>query len=295
MSTENTRGLSPKFMEKLKEGDWNFITEEVKKDHTLLFQIRNNYINIYYRGCSILRLEEKGMSKKSVAEKYHKENIEKIEDWKDRVPYIKQGVDYHLSEENHLEREFQQLVARDNTFSKVSNGTDYFIVDTEMADTKNGSRFDMLAIKWLSTSAARKVDKTCRLAIIEMKFGTEAFGNLESHFNHIDQYSEIESLKGSILVQFKQLRELGLIQFSSKGNKNEVTKLEGDVEFIVLLANYDPNSTIINEHLSFMKKMHDTLKEKNITLKFATSSFMGYGLYEERMLSLDEFEKLLKK
>ena len=35
---KNTRGLSPKFMEKLKEGgDWNFITEEVKKDHTLLF------------------------------------------------------------------------------------------------------------------------------------------------------------------------------------------------------------------------------------------------------------------
>ena len=294
MSTENTRGLSSEFREKLKEGGkWNFITEEVKKDHTLHFQIRDNYINIYYRGCSILNLDENG--KVCIDKKYHEEKIEKICEWKKELPNIKQGVDHHLSEENHLEREFQQLVARDNTFSKVSNGTDYFIVDTEMADTKNGSRFDMLAIKWLSTSAARKVDKTCRLAIIEMKFGTEAFGNLESHFNHIDQYSEIESLKGSILVQFKQLRELGLIQFSSKGNKNEVTKLEGDVEFIVLLANYDPNSTIINEHLSFMKKMHDTLKEKNITLKFATSSFMGYGLYEERMLSLDEFEKLLKK
>ena len=192
---------------------------------------------------------------KAVKKYLNDNNINTVELWKEKLPNIKQRVDYHLSEKNSLEREFQQLVACDNTFSKVSNGTDYFIVDTEMADSENESRFDMLAIKWLSTSAARKVDKTCRLAIIEMKYGTEAFGNLESHFNHIDQYSEIESLKESILVQFKQLRELGLIQFSPEGNKNEVTILEGDVEFIVLLANYDPNSTIINEHLSFMKKI----------------------------------------
>ena len=182
-------------------------------------------------------------------------------------------------------------------FLKFSNGTDYFIVDTEMADNENKSRFDMLAIKWERKD--RKVDKTCSLAIIEMKFGTEAFKNLEDHFKHIISFydlKKIDVLKKTVVEQFKQLRELGLIQFSSKGNKNEVTKLEGDVEFIILLANYNPNSTKINEHLAFMKKMNDEeLKKRGIVLKFATSSFMGYGLYDERMLSSDEFEKLLKK
>ena len=32
--------------------------EAVKKDHTLCLEIRENYINIYYRGGCLLKLEE---------------------------------------------------------------------------------------------------------------------------------------------------------------------------------------------------------------------------------------------
>ena len=55
-------------------------------------------------------------------------------------------MDYHFSVKWKLEREFQQLVARENNRSAISNQTEYFITDIELADEQ--SRFDMLALKW---------------------------------------------------------------------------------------------------------------------------------------------------
>ena len=287
-----SRGLSNNFMTELKpNGKYYPIVEEVKKDHTLHFQIRENYINIYYRGCSILKLDDAGVIE--IAAKYCKTNIINVSAWLKELPFIKQNVDYYLSVNDKSEREFQQVVARENSFSKVSNDTDYFIVDIEFADNENNCRFDMIAIKWLSKGADRKVDTNCRLAIIEMKYGIKAFDNLQKHFHDIDMYNKIDELKETTIKQFKQLRELDLIQFSSSGNTNEVTKLEVEVEFILLFANYKSASNEIKNNLSFMKTMEQTLKAKNIEVRFATSNFMGYGLYDNAMLPLSEFQNYI--
>lgn len=55
------RKLSLNFMSDLKQRDGvlNPILERVKHDHTLMLAIRENYLNIYYRGGNILRLTEK--------------------------------------------------------------------------------------------------------------------------------------------------------------------------------------------------------------------------------------------
>ena len=55
------RKISNNFMNDLtdEDGRLNPILQKVKKDHTLLFAIRENYINIYYRGGNILRLRER--------------------------------------------------------------------------------------------------------------------------------------------------------------------------------------------------------------------------------------------
>ena len=39
------------------------ILERVKQDQTLMLAIRGNYINIYYRGGNILKVEEQGKSR----------------------------------------------------------------------------------------------------------------------------------------------------------------------------------------------------------------------------------------
>jgi hypothetical protein len=57
----------------------------------------------------------------------------------------------------------------------------------------------------------------------------------------------------------------------------------------LILANY-------NQHSTKLKTALTGIDEKNLPFKllFATSSFMGYGLYEEGIVPLGQFKKLLK-
>lgn len=52
------RALSTTFMNDLKSnGILHPLLERVKQDHTLMLSIRKDYINIYYRGGSILKVK----------------------------------------------------------------------------------------------------------------------------------------------------------------------------------------------------------------------------------------------
>lgn len=51
------RKLSPSFMKDLLSGLLNPILDRVKHDQTLMLAIRDGYINIYYRGGNILKIE----------------------------------------------------------------------------------------------------------------------------------------------------------------------------------------------------------------------------------------------
>ena len=56
------RELSVSFFDNLvnDNGLLHTILERVKKDDTLMLAIRDGYINIYYRGGNILRIQEQG-------------------------------------------------------------------------------------------------------------------------------------------------------------------------------------------------------------------------------------------
>jgi len=49
------RGLSDNFLECLKSGFLSSITEYVKSDPDLTLDIRDAYINVYYKGNSLLK------------------------------------------------------------------------------------------------------------------------------------------------------------------------------------------------------------------------------------------------
>ncbi len=51
------RGLYKEFMADLESGFLKELLELVKNDYTLDLQIRENYINIYYRSGNILRVK----------------------------------------------------------------------------------------------------------------------------------------------------------------------------------------------------------------------------------------------
>jgi hypothetical protein len=52
--------------------------------------------------------------------------------------------------------------------SSISNETEYFISDIELADPSIGARFDMLAVRWLASD--RKDGNHCKAVLIEMKY-----------------------------------------------------------------------------------------------------------------------------
>jgi hypothetical protein len=64
------RGLSNKFINDLKIGILNPFLIAVMDDDKLNLEIRNNYINIYYRGGNLLRIASAGKAKEYNSSSY---------------------------------------------------------------------------------------------------------------------------------------------------------------------------------------------------------------------------------
>jgi hypothetical protein len=309
---KTTRGLSLDLMFALKDGILNPLLEAVKRDDTLCLQIRNDYFNIYYRGGSILKLEnKKGLFYSNFDTAYFKpiearrrellstslpkliKSISESKKWVELMPLLKQAMDEYFSKYAKSEREFQQLVARENNNSIVANDTDYYITDIEYTSTASmNSRFDLVGIKWESSSSNRKKTDKCRLVLIEMKYGDNAIGGsagIKKHLDDIEEFcgdtTKLKALKEETLTCFEQLRELGLVRFGKNGNPNKITSLEEKPEFMLLLANHKPAKGKLKSELGGLEEL------KYSDLKIATASFMGYGLYARNMHTLQRFNQ----
>ena len=58
--------------------------------------------------------------------------VNSVSDAVKEVPIHKHDMDIYFSQNNKLEREYQQLIERENNYSgDVSHNTDYFILDIE--------------------------------------------------------------------------------------------------------------------------------------------------------------------
>jgi hypothetical protein len=309
------RELSKDFINDFKSpnGLLHPILERIRQDDTLMLAIRGNYINIYYRGGNLLRLSEQGnYSYQSFFDDQYNKNkkfipvlpttIKNQNDaraWVDEFQSLKEIMDIFLSNKSKPEREFQQLVARENNNSTISNESEYFVSDIEFADLGLGARFDMLAIRWLASQ--RKDGSNCQAALIEMKYGDGALGGnagLLKHLQDIDALvsddDKYKSLLETIESQFNQLDELGLLRFNRSRNGTKVKLVASDKpEVIFILANHNPRSTKLSsildspEVVAYGQSMH-------FDLRFFVSSFAGYGLHANCMLTLTQFNNLLK-
>jgi hypothetical protein len=158
------RALSEHFMDDLlrPEGLLYPIRSKVKKDQTLMLAIRDGFFNIYYRGGNILKVEDrKGCAYRTSFDEHYNKSGQIISDSHaditiqddaqklvDLFPERKNIMDEYFSAYGKAEREFQQLVARENNYSSISNESEYFISDIEITDPEPGARFDMMAIRW---------------------------------------------------------------------------------------------------------------------------------------------------
>jgi hypothetical protein len=308
------RALSDQFMNDLHhpEGVLHPLYTRVKKDKTLMLAIREKSVNIYYRGGNLLRVTEQTKNK-YLAEFDTNYSSSKLElpvlpgtlkspadtnQWVDAFPLFKQVMDFYFTAHTKAEREFQQLVARENNDSTISNESEYFISDIEFADPALRARFDLLAIRWLANQ--RKKGSNCRPAFIEMKYADGALAGTAGVVKHLKDMDALitdrpryTSLLQTMESQFNQLDQLGLLNFN-KGSSNAVVKLNPDdrPEVIFMLANHNPRSTKLKTILSD-PAIDQYEQSGNFDLRFYVASFAGYGLHASSMLTLAEFRKLL--
>lgn len=308
------RALSEKFMQDLlrEDGILHPVLECVKKDQTLMLAIRENYLNIYYRGGNILRISEKtnGSYKAEFNSEYDKfkhglpDSPLSIKTWEDAGKWIgsfpcrKEVMNEYFSSHEKTEREFQQVIAWENNQSVISNESEYFITDIEFADNPLKARFDMTSICW--PASKRKTGNNCHAALIEMKYGDAAINGISGLIKHLedmtalisdkDRYARLLSMMES---QFNQLDQLGLLKFN-KGTSEAKVKLDPaeKPEVIFILANHNPRSSKLEQILDD-PEMVNYENSSLFDLRFFVASFSGYGMHVRNMLSLSEFRKLL--
>jgi hypothetical protein len=307
------RTIPEPFLQDLLQPDGRLhpILDQVRKDQTLMLSIRENAVNIYYRGGNLVRVagQKPGRYKADFDSKYNLsgqalpalpanlQNQVETTEWTKAFPILKQVMDEYFSIHGKPEREFQQLLARENNHSTISNESEYFITDIEFADSDLRARFDLIGLRW---DASRRGSGQCRPALFEMKYGDGALdGNagLLKHLQDIDALVQDEARYARLLAtmesQFYQLDRLGLLNFTRRQGGIQVSLASAEKpEVIFVLTNHNPRSTKLKTMLN-APDLDEYARSAHFDLRFFVSSFAGYGLHARNMLMLDEFRKLL--
>lgn len=239
------RHINERFVEDLLCGDLQYFFKKVKSNReTLSLEIRNGYINIYYKGGNLLKItqKKKGYSFHFDA-KYckHKDNDvnfellnnlqnDDIESYKKHFELMIQEMDSWFKKNPKPERDYQHQLLVHNPE----------IVDIEYQVGKC-MRLDMLYFV------------NNKLFIVENKYGTGAIGGGAGLSKHYDDICKV--LNDSVLLDemidsvchiSQDKKALGLRDFSI-----EKTDIKS-IEILFLLANYNLKSQSYSNELDKM-------------------------------------------
>lgn len=294
------RQLFQHIFDDMKSGCLRPFVDAVLNDDTLDMEFRGDSFNIYYRGGSLFKVslttngyavsfdDNYDMSKSGIIC-----GNPTINDAVNNIPVYKQTMDHWFSKNPKLERECQQLIARENNASSIANSTDYFMADMEYTCNDDISgRFDLVGIKWLSKGSERKNVNKPVLSLIELKYGDKALKNDAGIKKHLDDFKafikdqgKIDDLCKDMSIVFRQKCELGLIN-CLKDTQFDICISPNDIEVMFIFANHDPESKILaNELKNISQSSYD------FPVRVAVSSMMGYGIY--KTMGIDEFKSML--
>ena len=303
------RHLKGRFLKEFfKGGQFYEIIKMVKTDPSLDVELRGNSVMIYYRGGKLLTINDpykndqedllKELDKQYVSPTRKglinpiavpKPTIDNMEAY---ICKGKRAIDWY--EENVArklgEKEIQQRVAYENNFSVNAEDTDFFIADIEWEDRNYGGRADIIAFKWFRSGNRRK--NMVKMFMIEVKQGEHSLtgsAGLAKHMTDFEAFvsdkSVVSKVKKDMIQVLYQKYQLGLVKgLNHLFEKEELPIVEEECDFVYLLANYHLYSTKLNSVLEEEMK-------SITTCKFITSCLMGYGLYNDMIISKEDVLK----
>ena len=278
-------------------------------DDTLCPVLRRDRIDIYYRGFKTFSLSGNGISRNHEQfdnDLYMYDIPECIADdeFPSCLPLMKQNIDLWMGAgtKSPYEREFMQMIMRENNSEKAGNLSDYFIIDMEHQYEKGGAIPDLIG---LIMERGKRQKPVFRMSVIEVKYMDRAFSGVAGIQSHIKDYVRLVSdenllkeVKTDISEMFFQSKMLGLLP----GLKNQYDRIEISSEkpelLLALLSRNTNNGrnnrqndvedlkTILGNVLSEDGNMLDDVY-------VAGTAEMGFGLYSDRKTKLKEFYECL--
>lgn len=299
------RALDDSFFNEFVCGKYKTVVDQIRQDDSLFLCLRGNYVSIYYKSLLILKIHRNG---NFYTDKHYEIQLPSSSDpdWQTYFKNAKVNIDEYNKKHRleKLEKEIQQAIVRENNFCSVSNLTDYFIIDIEYTQKDSEARFDALGVLWPRNK--RRSGKDLQMAFMEIKMGDKSLqGNsgVMGHYRSATRFvQELETDLDKKKFFFDdtekvitQLRKLGLWKMNCNENRISFSRF-AKPQLIFILADYNQHSTRLKTELDQVSNYIETDLQNNppLELLFATSSFMGYGLYEECMLDLSDFGEKIK-
>lgn len=263
------RKLSDSFMQCLKTGFLAGIPQTVICDHDLNLEIRENYLNIYFKGNSILKLAQVTQDKYRVTiDRAFTAGLVLPSELVDaasagafleNLPALKQNVIRHGK--MSMELEYEQMIIRANNF-EPRNNSEYFIIDRQY--TVPVGRFDLTGIFW--DRRRRRKGQEVDLCLMEVKFALNP--DIDKVHKQLDRYyNSLQPIAADIAEEcesvFCQKLELGLYdQSSDRLAAMKTLRISRDFsrfQFALVLVDYNPNSSKLDlakiTGLSFAKQI----------------------------------------
>jgi hypothetical protein len=282
------RSLSETFLNCLKSGFLSPLTESVRRDHDLNLEIRSSSINIYYKGNSLLKLMETGVVPRynTLVESKFLEGIQipsvltesTTTAFVKVIPFIKENIIKYGK--RSLEIEYEQMIIRANNY-EPHNNTEYYVVDRQYANPDG--RFDLSGIYW--KREGRQRNREAQVCLMEIKFGLNPdIRELHNQIARYHQYlqSHAAEFAEELEFVFRQKLDLGLYDLpANRINAMKTLKLSkviDDYQFIVILVDYNENSSLLNLEELAKLSFHPQIKV------FRT----GFGMWRHNVIPLTE-------